>query len=306
MSLTHEKTIDTIKKIIDITSSNCACAIDENYKNDITNRKKTKECPINCCYTCMTISILMRLYLLNGDDILNLENFPKKIKLPKIIKCSQQYDMEKECDYNSFFLGITNSIGLLWDVHCLLQTPFSPCGVEIALNDEKNKWFRESTTLSEGINILVFYDRGNEDDKYKIVTHNALIFVRDEICYLVDSWWGDSYIDNEDYSKIGCFLRKTMYRIFSLDIMQNFLDIINEDKDKTDINKTCIFTTIFLGPCGKGDNYYNRYVKILNNNILDEKINEGFSHNTSIFGGSHKKYHKKYLKYKYKYILSKN
>jgi hypothetical protein len=112
-SLTHEKIIDIIKKLIDIASLNCACAVDENYKNDITN--KTKKCPINCCYTCMTTSILMRLYLLNEDDILNLENFPKKIKLPNIIKCSQQYNIEKECDYNNFFLGITNSIGLLWD-----------------------------------------------------------------------------------------------------------------------------------------------------------------------------------------------
>lgn len=301
-SLTHEKIIDIIKKIIDIASLNCACAIDENYKNNITN--ETKKCPNNCCYTCMTTSILMRLYLLNEDDILNLESFPKNIKLPNIIKCSQQYNMEKECDRDSFFLGMTNSIGLLWDVHCLLKPPFAPHGVEIALNDEKTKWFRESAILDQGINILVFYDQGNGN--IKIVTHNAFIFVKDEICYLIDSWWGNSFIDNKDYSKTKHFIRETMYRIFSLNIMQYYLDIVNQIKDLTDISKTCIFTTIFLGPGGKGDKYHNRYVKILNNNILDEKINEGFNYRSSMFGGSQKKYNKKYLKYKYKYMLLKN
>ena len=125
-TLTHEKILQVINKFMNFTSKNCACEVSRNYKNPITDETQKK--PINCCYTCMTMGILMTLYLLNGDILLDIENFPKNIKLPKEI-------LKENITYDKYFLGITNSIGLLWDIHCLLENPFIPCGVEIALND---------------------------------------------------------------------------------------------------------------------------------------------------------------------------
>jgi len=290
-TLTHGKILQVINKFMNFTSKNCACEVSRNFKNPITDETQKK--PINCCYTCMTMGILMTLYLLNGDILLDIENFPKNIKLPKGI-------IKEDITYDKYFLGITNSIGLLWDIHCLLENPFIPCGVEIALNDEslKTQWYRSETTLEQGINILVFHATRENP---KIVFHNSFIFVKDEICYLIDSWWGNSYIDNKDFSKIAIYQSELMCRKHSLSAMQTYIDIINNEDRKYNKKKKCIFVSIFNAPNGIGDAYFHRNIKILNNNILNEKISEGFSSETSIFGGYKNNYYKKYIKYKNKY-----
>lgn len=291
-TLTHEKILEVINIFMNFISEKCACEVSRNFQNPITD--KTQKNPINCCYTCMTMAIFMTLYLLNGDEILDISNLrqKKKIKLPNGI--------EKEITYDKYFLGITNSLGLLWDVHCLLENPFIPCGVEIALNDEclKKQWFKSITTLEQGINVLVFHvTKGNP----KIVFHNSFIFVNGDICYLTDSWWGRSFIDDKDYKKINIHRSKLTCRIHLLCQMQLYIDTINNDSIKDNDRKKYIFFSIFNGPNGKGDVYLNRNIKILNNNILNQKIFEGFSYETSKFGGYKKNYYKKYIKYKNKY-----
>jgi hypothetical protein len=65
-----------------------------------------------------------------------------------------------------------------------------------------------------------------------------------------------------------------------------------------------LITKIFLGPSGEYDYYHRWEISKLNNNIIDEKINEGFSQSRCLFGGM--QYKKKYFKYKQKYLKYKN
>jgi hypothetical protein len=155
------------ENLIEFIQNQCACAIDEKYKNDLTN--ETHKCPINCCYTATSLAILMRLYLLN-NDIYILE-FPKRIIFPNIsneltgkltdeltgkltdeltgkltdeltgkltdeltdelsneltgkLTTTQPCFNSLRDTYNSdnFFLGIVNTVGLLWDATSIHKT----------------------------------------------------------------------------------------------------------------------------------------------------------------------------------------
>ena len=300
--LTHDKLIDIFYNLIEFTKTSCACAIDRNYTNDITN--ETQSCPLNCCFTAVSMAILMRLYLLN-ENIYTLE-FPKTIIFPRQTTTDILYDE------NSFFIGITNTIGLLWDAHEDLKYPFTPSGINFALNNErlKNEWFDFNIKLNDGINLISFSEF-YKDIEY--ITHNSFIYVNNNLCYLIDSWRGFIYNTVDCSNKIP-YRRDIKIRIYDLETLQNIFDTLTnininlqkEDNDQNEINrlkniKKYIFTNIFLGPDGIGNDYDYWLINKLKNNIIDEQIIEGFKYKFSLFGGINK-YKIKYIKYKQKYI----
>ena len=66
-----------------------------------------------------------------------------------------------------FFISITNTIRLLWDAHEDLKYPFTPSGINFALNNErlKNEWFNFNIKLDYGINLILFLE-SYKDNEY--------------------------------------------------------------------------------------------------------------------------------------------
>jgi hypothetical protein len=199
-----------------------------------------------------------------------------------------------------------------------LKEPFTPCGINFALNNKElqNEWFDFDIVLSEGINLISFSEIYKTTEYIK---HNSFIYVHNNLCYLIDSWRGLLF-NSKDASERIPFTRDLQLRIYDLQTLQNIFDTIKniniklseikEDDDINEINKLknikrYIFTNVFLGPNGLGNDYDYWLVIKLKNNIIDEKINEGFSHERSLFGGMNN-YKEKYLKYKMKYIEKKS
>ena len=319
-NLNHTKLLDIFDKLIKMTTKCTSCSIDTNFKY---KQHRTQQSPTNCCVNASSISILIRLYLLNPDITFDKnfsQIFPKIIRFPNYNKYI--------VDYDHFFIGISNCIGLLWDKHeddPKLLEKRSPCGLNYALNNNQEEWFNTDVKLIPGINLISFYT--NYTDSKKITAHHSFIYVYDDICYLIDSWFGKKKETDIIFSK---FSRPLLIRRYSLDHLQTCLDIINiinlknpscDEKlkiykiykflSKNDYQhdycykfgifiKNHIFFHIFKAPNGAKDDYYYLSCIQLKNQVLDEIINQGFDSDTSMFGGNNK-----YLKYKNKYIQMK-
>ena len=282
--------------LIKILKNDCTREIEKRYKNPLTNKISTSF--ENCAYTSSGLTVLMSLFLLNQQLIKNFTeySYPIALILPNTLKIINSDD--------EFYLGIINTIGLLWDKHEELTLPFVPCGINYALNDSvlQKSWF--NTNLEPGINILTFHCYDN--NKY-VTIHHSFVYVHDNLCYLIDSW-------NDDK-----FRRDLLIRKYELEEFKKYLNLLNtpflpkiEINDvfnkKLDSERFNIMTTVFLSPPNNSIHKTMKWI-ILKKNIINELIIKGFNERECLFGGSKQNntelYKNKYFKYKKKYLKLK-
>ena len=329
---TLDQILFLITKIIYILNNHCNSCLSNFSSGEI----HPKSCLNTCSYTSTGIATIFTLIEQNPELKTYIMNEPDIVKLPFILNVLHTIppDLDTISDIN--YMGIVNTIGLIWDVHDFPIESFpdekyrqyKPTGIYYALKEKLTDWFIESDypQLQPGVNIISFYLGHIGDDP--ITLHHSFVYVWNDVCILVDSWNGRSIpkVTNEisiNISKSPLEIRKIItkqlqqpshnnynivpvgeilnrpssIRLYSLDIFQKKLNIINEPP--TPINrseKINIMKSTFDGY--KDDNYNNNYtnfkVCILKKEKLDEFIREGFNANRYLYGGHKKKRRKSY------------
>jgi len=309
--VTFTKITEVMRIISIILSKQCRTCLD-NFTSGVI---QSDMCNNNCAYNSAGLAVFLNIYMQNielFDSIFetSIETFInfKNVSIPAIeinITSQDGTIIKTRVNTESFFRGVTNSIGLLWDVHDFTDQELSveeyskkytPSGIMLALNNPllKEEWFINDTfpQLRQGINLISFYV--TERDGVNISYHHAFVFVYDTQCVLGDSWLGSSGI-YDNYGrliKMEKISRPLTLRKLKLSTLQKFLNILNQPfSEDNRLDKLMIMKGVFKGyqNDGRNNTYLRTKVCILKQEILNKVIYEGFSVDRYLFGGKRKR-----------------
>ena len=257
------------------------------------------QCKTNCAFTSAGVSVLLRLLEMNaGIDIRSIRPLSTD-KLPYKITIGGE---ERELTGQMFYMGVSNAIGLLWDMHDYSDfkdmggppTGVTPTGINLALNRGLG-WFIPPAAdgtlrLQEGINIVSFYDARVPVERTTTV-HHSLVYKAGAQCILADSWVSDYPCDTPGGGTgVDSFERGFKVRPMDTAVIEAELNSLNVDTTPP-AEKVRIMRETFLGPTK--ENYAKYYPSfkcvILDQRVIDEKLVEGFAARRFMFGGRNRK-----------------
>ena len=250
------------------------------------------QCKNTCSYTAAGMAVMTQLCIQN-----NIHHFifPKDPDAGSIINLKIPTSIIRHITKNQFFTGLTNAIGLLWDVHeDLDERRYAKTGINWALNNPRlhAEWFVlpiNTPLLQLGINHISFY---GSSGPIIITIHHSFIYNNGTSSYLIDSWFGN-VVEATSTEKCIDFERSTTMREHSTDDLQHAITTMN-DPVAVATRKIRIMHDFFLAP--HQETYSNAIypilkVCILNQSKLDDVIDKGFKNkDRPMFGGKkHKK-----------------
>jgi hypothetical protein len=251
-------------------------------------------CKNACSYTGPGIAIIKHFMIHNPDffDRYGDLNIPDGTSL--YVKHPSGDLISKSFNNVSFYRGIVNAIGYVWDVHDFANKQNSHpnierTGINHALNVPRlrTEWFVEGSQpkLQNGVNVLSFYV---EQDGRFLTLHHSFVFIEDEECFLADSWQSQYECkDSEGKLCIKKYERPIYVRKVKQSELQSMLDTMNNPAPEKDAEKIKLMKETFLGV--QNNDYAVHYplfqVCILKQTILDQVIWKGFEADTYLFGG---------------------
>jgi len=232
----------------------------------------------------------MRLLERNEEKGIDIRGINKRSteKLPYTIRVG---GVEKEVTGESFFRGISNAIGLLWDIHDFSDfaddggppAGITPTGINLALN-RRLDWFVQ--TLQEGINVVSFFMTNVPIEK-TTTPHHSFVYKAGGMCILADSWVS-CYPCDTPGGGTGFDRFERGFSVREISTVRLEAEIAALKSDATPpAEKVRIMRDTFLGP--PKENYAKYYPSfncvILKQSVLDEKLHEGFAAEGYMFGG---------------------
>jgi hypothetical protein len=243
----------------------------------------------------------MRLLEVNRGKGIDIHKIDRKSDewLPYTIRTEEG---EKAVTGESFFRGLSNAIGLLWDWHSYegSRPPegVRHAGIQFAINSGWD-WF--VPTLQEGINIVSFYDRTDKITR-TATPHHSFVYKAGAVCILADSWSSTySYKPKDgewtkDSFERGFTVReiptaKLEAEIATLKLDPYLAELPPETWRPMMAEKVRIMRETFLGPPKENyANYFPRFTPvILKQSILDSVLEKGFAAKGPMFGGRNRK-----------------
>jgi len=294
--------IDKINKIHAFLAPECLSCMGDNFgKRPKSPFRYGQHCKLICAFTAAGVALVMRLLEVNPGKGIDIHKIDRKSDewLPYTIRVG---GVEKAVTGESFFRGISNAIGLLWDWHSYEDggppEGVEPAGIRLAINRGLD-WF--VPTLQEGINIVSFYDI--IDKIYRTATpHHSFVYKTGADCILADSWSSMySYKDKDGEWKEDGFVREFTVReiptakleaeIATLKLDPYLEELPDETWKPMMVEKVRIMRETFLGP--PKENYANKFPRftpvILKQSILDSVLEKGFAAEGYMFGGRNRK-----------------
>lgn len=290
--------IDEIHTIYGFLVPECLSCIAENFGSRPNPKGRLIEygqnCKWNCAFTSAGVSVVMRLLEANEEKGIDIRGIRKTSKdpLPYTIRVG---GLEKAITGETFFRGISNAIGLLWDIHDYSDfaedggppAGITPTGINLALNRGLD-WF--VPTLQEGINVVSFYDAVVPMDK-TTTPHHSFVYKAGSMCILADSWTSCYRCDTPG-GGTGIDKFERGFTVREIDTAKLEAEIAALNSGATyPAEKVRIMRDTFRGPTK--ENYAKYYPSfrcvILKQSVLDEKLHEGFAAEGYMFGGRNRK-----------------
>ena len=280
----------------------CLSCIAENFGNRPNPNGRVLEygqnCKWNCAFTSAGVSVVMRLLESNEEKGIDIRGINKRSteKLPYTIRVGR---VEKEVTGETFFRGISNAIGLLWDLHDFSDfaddggppAGITPTGINLALNRGLD-WF--VPTLQEGINVVSFFMTSVPIEK-TTTPHHSFVYKAGGMCILADSWVS-CYPCDTPGGGTGFDRFERGFTVREIPTVRLEAEIAALKSDATPpAEKVRIMSDTFRGPIK--DNYAKYYPSfscvILKQSVLDEKLHEGFAAEGYMFGGRKKRHRRR-------------
>lgn len=296
---------ELINKITFILNNGCNTCL-TNFTSGLVSAPKCKN---TCSYTSSGLAIIYTLIEQNPELKDYINTTTDITQIPIMLRVTSSDSTLSINDRN--YMGIVNTIGLLWDIHDFPVDQFpdekyreyKPTGIYYALQN-KLDWFVEGThpQLQPGVNLLSFYSGNDPTSSDPITIHHSFVYVWNDVCILVDSWnssWGNDNKMNLTINTSGKEIRKIVtrrieknsekhmtaraigeilerplsIRLYPLDLFQTKINIINDQPNEINVSeKINIMRCTFDG--FKLDSYNEPYTYIKICILKQEKLNE--------------------------------
>ena len=286
--------IDEIHTIYGFLVPECLSCIAENFGSRPNPKGRLIEygqnCKWNCAFTSAGVSVVMRLLEANEEKGIDIRGIRKRSKdpLPYTIRVG---GVEKAVTGETFFRGISNAIGLLWDIHDFSDfaedggppVGITPTGINLALNRGLD-WF--VPTLQEGVNVVSFFMTSVPVDK-TTTPHHSFVYKAGGMCILADSWTS-CYPCDTPGGGTGFDRFERGFTVREIGTARLEAEIAALKSGATPpAEKVRIMRDTFRGP--PKENYAKYYPSfscvVLKQSILDDALDRGFAAEGFMFGG---------------------